>query len=104
MKGRVICIDVDKTLTVENCWTEEECLNAVPRQDVIDKVNEISRSYFVVIYTARRDHLLVATLVWLRKHGVTFHAISNNKIPTDIGYLDDKSIKIDDFLREENIL
>ena len=99
MRG-ILCVDVDLTLTNEMCWTIEDCEKAGPRQDVIDRVNEEAKTVFIVIYTARRDHLIPATLKWLRKHGVTFHAISNNKCPTDIGYLDDKSITIDQFLKK----
>ncbi len=98
MNGKVICIDVDGTLTEETCWTPEECLKATPRQDVIDRVNEVALRSFVVIYTARRDELIPATLKWLRRNGVIFQAISNNKIGTDVGYVDDKSILIKDFL------
>jgi len=98
MKPKVIAIDIDGTLTKETCWTEEECLNATPYQEVIDKVNEIFLTNFIVLYTARRDELITATLKWLRKHNVRFHAISNNKIGIDVGYVDDKSITIEDFL------
>jgi uncharacterized HAD superfamily protein len=98
-KMGIICVDVDDTLTHETCWTVEQCENATPRQDVIDRVNEVSITNFIVIYTARRDFLIPATLKWLRKHGVVFHAFSNNKCPTDIGYLDDKAITIKDFLK-----
>ena len=101
MRG-ILCVDVDETLTKEVCWTPDECENAEPRQDVIDRVNEVAETAFIVIYTARRDHLIPATLKWLRKNGVTFHAISNNKCPSDIGYLDDKSIKINEFLIRES--
>ncbi len=100
MKGRVICIDCDGTLTKDVCWTPDDCLNAVPREEVIEKVNEVGLVAFIVIYTARRDELIPATLKWLRKVGVTFHAISNNKIGTDMGYVDDKSITIEQFLNE----
>lgn len=99
MRREIICIDIDETLTKETCWTEEECLNALPNKEVIEKVNEIYNNNFVVIYTARRDFLIPATLKWLRKNGIMFHCISNNKIPTDAGYVDDKSVEIKNFLR-----
>jgi uncharacterized HAD superfamily protein len=94
----VICIDVDGTLTHEICWTPGECSIARPRRDVINKVNELCDKHFIVIYTARRDELIPATLKWLRENGVMFHAISNSKIPTDVGYVDDKNISIKDFV------
>lgn len=98
----IICIDIDGTLTKDCCWTPEDCLKAEPRQEVIDKVNEIYLRHFIVIYTARRDELIPATIKWLRKHEIMFHAISNNKIPTDVGYVDDKSISIEEFLKPKH--
>jgi hypothetical protein len=35
--------------------------------------------------------MLEATLKWLRRNGVIFHAISNNKTPCDV-MIDDKAI------------
>lgn len=86
----IICVDVDGTLTKEICWTKRDCLTATPNKKVIDKVNKQYQKDFIVIYTARVDELIVPTLEWLRKNGVKFHAISNNKIPANL-YLDDKA-------------
>ncbi len=99
--AKVICVDIDGTLTKEVCWCPEMCLNAEPRQDVINKVNSLGHEYWVILYTARADELIPATLKWLRKHSVRYHAISNNKIPTDVGYVDDKSLSIEQFLKGE---
>ena len=71
-------------------WTPEEVLKAKPIQKNIDLLNEQSKEGFVIIYTARRDHLITPTIEWLRKHNVRFQAISNNKMPSDI-YFDDKN-------------
>ncbi len=98
--AKVILIDCDGTLTKGICWTPEDCLNAEPRQEVIDKVNSLSNMW-VIVYTARRDELIPATIQWLRKHNVRYHAISNIKIPACVGYVDDNSITIDDFLSKE---
>jgi uncharacterized HAD superfamily protein len=40
----------------------------------------------VIIYTARRDELISPTLIWLKKHNVPYHAISNIKMPADVYY------------------
>ena len=88
---RVIACDMDGVLCKEECWNKNEVLNATPNQKNINKINELYNYNFIVIYTARRDHLLPATLEWLRKHGVKFHAISNNKMAADV-YIDDKAI------------
>lgn len=89
-KYLVIGVDMDGTLTQKTCWTEEDCLNALPNESVVAKVNEFRLKHFVIIYTARRDELLPATIKWLRKHDVYFNGISNRKEPFDM-YLDDKA-------------
>jgi uncharacterized HAD superfamily protein len=98
--AKVLLVDMDNTLTIGTCWTPEDCLNAEPRQEVIDKVNSLI-NVWVIVYTARRDEMIPATIQWLRKHNVRYHAISNIKIPACVGYVDDKSIPIDKFLEAE---
>ncbi len=99
--AKVICIDIDGTLTKEVCWCPNQCLEAEPNQEMIDKVNSLGHVYWVILYTARADELIPATLKWLRQNSVRYHAISNNKIPTDVGYVDDKNISIEDFVSGE---
>ena len=82
--AKVIAIDVDNTLTVETCWTEEECLNATPRTEVIEKVRDIFMTHYIVISTARRVELATATIKWLYKHDVPFNAIDFRKTACDI--------------------
>lgn len=82
---------MDETLCEEVCFTEIEVANATPIQAVIDKVNELHKSNFIVIYTARRDFLLEETKRWLERYGVKYHAISNIKIPLDV-YIDTGAI------------
>lgn len=89
---KTIGVDCDGTLCKESCWTPEEVLKATPRKEVIEKVNKLAESNFIVIYTARREHLIPATLQWLRKHGVNFNAISIDKTPCD-WYVDDCAIR-----------
>jgi len=96
--ARVICIDCDGTLTKSVCWTPEECLEAEPNEAVVEKVNSL-KNVWIIIYTARADELIPATIKWLRKHSVKYHAISNIKIPAGMGYVDDNSITIDKFLK-----
>ena len=94
-RKKVILVDVDGTLCTGICWTPEECLVAVPRLDVIKKINKIAEEAFIVIYTARRNHLIPATLEWLHKNGVHFQAISNNKISGDL-MIDDIALNVED--------
>jgi len=98
--SEVILIDCDGTLTKSVCWTPGECLEVEPNKAVVEKVNSL-KNVWIIIYTARADELLPATVKWLRKHNIKYHAISNNKIPAGIGYVDDKSITIDKFLKLE---
>lgn len=88
---KVIAIDIDNTLTNETCWTAEQCLNATPKQDVIDKVNELYKSNCIIIYTARLPELREATEYWLSKHKVHYHALRMDKLGFDI-LLDDKTV------------
>jgi phosphatidate phosphatase PAH1 len=88
---KVIACDVDGTLTKDTAWDILGCIIAKPNQRVIDYVNELAKNNFIVIYTARRNSLYEATVEWLNKHGVTYHAIRMEKMPADF-YLDDKMI------------
>lgn len=90
LKNKIIAMDMDGTLCKEVCWTPEEALRATPNKDVVRLCDELHRNNFVVIYTARRDELIPATLEWLRLNHVHFQAISNRKMPADV-YYDDKA-------------
>lgn len=98
----VILVDVDGTLCEEVCYTPETCRTATPRLDVIERVNQLYERNFIVIYTARRDHLIPATLEWLRGAGVHFHSISNFKIPCEL-LVDDKAMTPEAFARGDPI-
>lgn len=91
-RKQIVMLDVDGTLCVETCWTAEECLNAKPRTDIIKKTNELYKTAFVLIYTARQEDLMPVTLQWLRKHGVMFHGWATGKKPADL-YIDDRAIR-----------
>ena len=90
-----IGIDFDETLCEEVCYTPEEVLKATPRREFIEKVNKLYDQNFIVIYTARRHKLIPASLDWLDRNGVKYHAISNKKIPLFV-YIDDKALHIND--------
>lgn len=87
---KVIGVDLDGLLCNGDSFTPEECLGAKPLKKNIDMVNEIQQYNFVVIFTARRDNLIEATLKWLKRNGVLYQAISNQKTPCDI-YIDDRA-------------
>ena len=92
---KLIALDVDGTLTKELCWTEEECLHATPRKDVIEKTNQLYlNGNHIIIYTARDERLRNATEYWLRKNNVRYHAIvmGRNKMGADL-YVDDRAVR-----------
>uniref|UniRef100_A0A6M3JTX5 Polynucleotide kinase n=1 Tax=viral metagenome TaxID=1070528 RepID=A0A6M3JTX5_9ZZZZ len=99
-KAKVVGVDFDGTLSEGECYTNDEVLKAIPRLDVIEKVNELSKTKFIVIFTARRIHLAEASIRWLNHHEVQYQAISFQKTPCDI-LIDDKVMNVDDFMVKE---
>lgn len=93
-KVPVICVDLDGVICTGETWTPEGCLLAVPNREIIESVQRAYMRAFIVIYTARRDELIPATLEWLRRNNVRYHAFSNQKIGAEI-YVDDKNKDID---------
>lgn len=98
LRAKIILVDLDGTLCEGECWSPEECLRVKPLQKNIEKVNKLAKGNFIVIWTARRDHLIEASIKWLRRNGVMFDAISNNKAPADC-YIDDKMFSFEDALK-----
>jgi hypothetical protein len=96
MKDNIVLFDIDGCLCEGECWTVEECLNAKPIEENIKKYNDIYlTAKFTIIYTARKDELIPATLEWLRRNNIRWHAFSNLKSPASL-YFDDKAINIKD--------
>ena len=84
---------MDNTLCKGLCWTPAQCLKAVPNTSVINKINKMGLEGYIIIWTARRDHLIPATMEWCRRNGVHFQAISNNKSAGDL-MVDDLAINV----------
>ena len=95
-KGKVMAIDLDNTLTTKTCWTEEDCQNAEPNIKMVEIVQELFKKNTIIIYTARKDELLPATVKWLRAHDIPHFGVCNEKRPYDV-YVDDKAINTEDF-------
>ena len=66
-KATVVLFDVDGTLCEGMAWTPEDCLKLKPKQKIVDRLNELAKTKFIVIYTSRRDHLIPTTMEWLRR-------------------------------------
>jgi len=96
---------MDGTLCYGIAWTVEDVPKMKPRLDVIEKVNKLALEGIdghpvkIMVWTARRDELIPATLEWLRKHDVRFWGISNNKIAAEL-YIDDRAINVEDWLKQ----
>jgi len=73
--------DLDETLSTGECYSPQECLSAQPITENIEKLRERYEHSIVIIYTARRNHLMTATVEWLSLHNIPWHFISNKKVP-----------------------
>lgn len=100
MEAEIVAVDLDGTLC-ETAWTPKQAREATPYEEEIKKTNEIAASgYFVIIYTARADDLIPATLEWLRRHNIRYDAICNKKMVAD-HYVDDKNKTFKELLNGE---
>ena len=89
----LILFDIDGCLFQGESWTEEDCLNAKPIPENIEKCNILaSTGYIVILYTARRPHLREATEKALYLSNVRYHALRMDKCPASL-YIDDKAIR-----------
>ncbi len=100
LKRKIIAVDVDGTLTYDTAWTEEDCLKCKPKKETIEIVNYLAQWNMIIIYTARRDELILPTIQWLRKNGITFHCIAERKPPADL-FIDNTAFKIKDLTKQE---
>ena len=81
---RIIGVDLDGTLCKGESWRDPlRCLGAEPYPKMIEKVNDLYKDNFIIIYTARQNYLISATLEWLDKNNVRYHAFSNDKVHFD---------------------
>lgn len=98
IRGIQICVDVDGTLCNETCFTIADVEKSTSNPKMVALTNELYKGNTIVIYTARRDSMIPATLEWLHKNGIKFHSISNNKIPTSM-YIDDCAVNAEDAIK-----
>lgn len=99
MKGETIYFDVDNTLTNETCYSIEEALAATPNIKLVESYRQLYDKNFMIIWTARRDELIPATLEWLRRNNLRWHAFSNLKPPRgskNAIYVDDGAYNVND--------
>lgn len=109
---KLLVMDLDGTLCEQTSggdayWT------AAPKQDVIDRVNQLrEEGWHVTIHTARgmrtyngdvtliQVNLEAKTVDWLDRHKVRFDRLVFGK-PAGDKYVDDRGLNPDEFLRFE---
>ena len=96
IEHKVIGVDCDLTLTLDTAWDPDEALACKPNWKVIERVNELYKRNWIIVYTARADNLIANTLVWLRRHGIKHHGICNEKRVFDF-WIDDRAVNVKDF-------
>lgn len=90
-KCLVIAVDLDGVLCEGEYWgLDDNEPEPKPKIEMIRQINRLGRSNNIVIHTARRRYLAEKTMDWLDKHGVKYHSLRFDKLPTDI-YIDDKA-------------
>lgn len=95
-KGKLICIDVDGTLTDGVYWGKGGP-KPKPNKKMIELCNWLYDNLaHVIIYTARKRSMLEETEGWLILNGVQYHGVAfQRKPPADL-YIDDMSINPND--------
>ena len=99
----IVAVDLDGTLCLGECFTEEDCMKAEPIWKMIEFVNnELYRKKlcFIIVYTARREDLRNATEFWLKKYGIKYHTLVCGKLWSQF-YIDDRNLLIKDLLGGE---
>lgn len=96
MDRRTVSVDIDGYIAEKTDYTSYDFINFKPIKEMIDKVNELYRNGYTVIYhTARPDEFYASTKAWLINNGCRFHALHMGKLRADF-YLDDRNANIDD--------
>lgn len=109
IKYKRIIVDVDDTLCTV---IDRDFINAIPHQEVINKVNEYyDKGYEIVISTARgqnscktieemKNKYEKITREWLDKVGIKYHQLEIGYKQNADMYVDDKAINPDEFVRK----
>jgi len=98
-EDKLICVDIDGTLTEGNTAFWEEDDECEPNTDMISWVNQrYIEGAHIIIHTARPWKHAQTTVAWLDKHGVRYHGIRMNKGGAD-AYIDDKTLQPEELRR-----
>lgn len=91
----IYCIDLDGVI----CTTDGMNYNyAIPKHDVIEKINDLWHRHTIVISTGRHKRYKELTIAQLESWAVKYDVLDiGNKVAADC-YIDDKAINIKDWL------
>ena len=94
---QVIAFDLDGTLCKGEFWGEGE---PKPIPEMIKLVQKLYTSgAHIIIFTARQIKYTADTYAWLDKYGVPYHGLMMNRKPGADCYVDDKTIRPDEFMK-----
>lgn len=94
----IIAVDFDGTL----CEYKNPGIGA-PKMDVINKVRELGKENYLILWTNRRGKALKDAINWCKYYNIIFNRVNKNapgkkssrKIYADL-YIDDKAINVED--------
>jgi len=91
-KRRVVCVDFDGVIYRNMNYKGTAILNELPIDGAIESLKELSKSYDVVINSARceSDAGMEAVQNWLNKHDLPYR-LSKYKPRADV-YIDDRAV------------
>lgn len=98
------CIDIDGTICITKKKYKDMQKNykaAIPRLDVIKKINELyDEKHIIIFYSARHWIDFELTQKWLKKYNVKYHTLILGK-PVAHVYVDEKHklLDVEDMLK-----
>jgi hypothetical protein len=94
IRNSIFSFDIDGTLCVDECWTEDECLKAIPNTKMINALNWLNlQGCYIKVYTARKEFLRFATEYWLKKHQIRYNELVMEKSWSEY-YIDDRNVSM----------
>lgn len=100
MKGKVIAVDFDRTLTQSETVFPEL---STPNYQLVRKLREWSKENTIIIWTSRSGKHIEPMIEYLLYHDIPFHYINDNplnpyipqsrKLFADV-YIDDKAVNL----------
>ena len=97
-KNLVVAVDIDGYIAERTKEKSYDFSDFTPIPRVIEKVNNLFRKGYVVIYyTARHQRYYESTYAWLIRYGCEFHALRMGKMHAHY-YLDDRNATMEELI------